>query len=288
MTLVWERAPYTAGSLLVLLALADWSNDDGISWPSMDRLARKARIDRRSAQRIVRQLAKDGVLVIDEGGGRGKQHRYLIQVETVANCRPLAEVETATQVSPLSDEKGDISDTKRATFDVQRATFQAETVTPTSPDPLVEPLEKPSVDPLETREQKFWWELKTNPAYRHVDLEVECGRMRAWLALPKNKSRKMTPAFVLNWLNKIDPPLNGNGHAKADVAPAPVEPKTADWYINSYKTGLKVAPRYDFLKDIFAIPDKAVKEEVLHWWMRGRTQDEIDGANTISSQQVAL
>lgn len=136
MSLVWERAPYTAGSLLVLLALADWSNEEGISWPSMERLAKKARIDKRSAQRIVRQLQKDNVIQIEEGGGRAKQHRFHIQIETVTNCRPLEEVE-----------KGDISGMKTVTNQAQRVTSETETVTPMSPDPLVEPLDDPLVEP---------------------------------------------------------------------------------------------------------------------------------------------
>lgn len=129
MSLVWERAPYSGGSLLVLLALADWANDDGLCWPSIQRLADKTRIDRRSAQRIIRQLEKDGFIKIDEGGGRAKQHRYFIQLETVTKCRPFPEQASA----------------ETATFETQRATSDAETATRTSPDPLVEPLDDPSV-----------------------------------------------------------------------------------------------------------------------------------------------
>lgn len=147
MTLVWERAPYTSGSLIVLLALADWANDDGVAWPSMERLAQKARIDRRSAQRIVRQLEKDGVILIEQGGGRSKQHKYVLQIETAAICRPL----TADVNSDISNIERATFHTERATSDPQRATFDTETATPTSPDPLVEPsdqpLEKPSIEP---------------------------------------------------------------------------------------------------------------------------------------------
>lgn len=288
MSLVWERAPYTAGSLLVLLALADWANDEGWCWPSIPKIASKTRLERRSIQYIIRQLKKDSVIDIEEGRGRGHQHRYRVNVQNLRLLPSLmadeTEAENAQPIAPLVEIKGAIHDTEKAQSVTQKAQSTTEKVQPIAPDPLVEPLDKPSVDPLETREEKFWRELRTNPAYRHIDLEVECGRMRAWLALPKNKSRKMTPPFVLNWLNKIDPPLNGNGHAKAEVPPQPVEPRTADWYINSYKTGLKVAPRYNFLKDIFAIPDKAVKEEVLQWWTRGRTQDEINGTDASCAQ----
>lgn len=143
MTLIWERAPYTAGSLLVLLALADWANDEGVAWPSMERLAEKARVDKRSAQRIVRQLQRDGVLEIEEGGGRARQHKFFIKMERVTNCHPL-KGDTDVTVSEI---KGGISDTERVTFQAERVTSDTETVTPMSPDPLEEPSEEPSVKP---------------------------------------------------------------------------------------------------------------------------------------------
>lgn len=53
-----------------------------------------------------------------------------------------------------------------------------------------------------------WMEsLKINPAYNHINFTIENGRMDAWLALPKNRHRKKTRQFVLNWLNKIERPL---------------------------------------------------------------------------------
>ncbi len=67
---------------------------------------------------------------------------------------------------------------------------------------------------------EFLNSLKANPAYAHINLEVERGKMQAWLALPKNKGRKLTQRFILNWLNKIDPPIRGMP-AKAAVPPMP-------------------------------------------------------------------
>lgn len=60
--------------------------------------------------------------------------------------------------------------------------------------------------PLRAADGGLWLEeLKKNPAYQHINFAVELGKMDAWLALrPK---RKRTKTFVLNWLNKIDPPL---------------------------------------------------------------------------------
>ena len=64
--------------------------------------------------------------------------------------------------------------------------------------------------------------LGKNPAYQHINLTVEIGKMEAWLALPKNAKRIKTRSFILNWLNKIESPMQGgNGNAK----PPPFPPK---------------------------------------------------------------
>lgn len=62
---------------------------------------------------------------------------------------------------------------------------------------------------VEHEEIKFWNSLKENAAYKHINLDVEKGKMTAWLSLPKNKSRRMTKQFVLNWLNKVERPMEG-------------------------------------------------------------------------------
>jgi hypothetical protein len=51
--------------------------------------------------------------------------------------------------------------------------------------------------------------LKTNVAYKHVDIDRELGKMDAWLAMPRNKGRQKTQRFILNWLNKVDVPIEG-------------------------------------------------------------------------------
>lgn len=211
MSLVWERAPYTAGSLIVLLALADWANDEGVAWPSMERLAQKARIDRRSAQRIVRQLEKDGVLEVEHGGGRAKQHKYVLRMETATFCRPLC-----------AKENSDISDIETATFDPQRATFDAETATYVSPDPLEEPLVEPPIEPSEARapakkkiaqlsDEEFLSELEANPTYAGINVRQLNGRMQVWCAV---NGKRPTRRRLVNWLNREDRPIaHGNGNS---------------------------------------------------------------------------
>ena len=64
---------------------------------------------------------------------------------------------------------------------------------------------KPSKPTLTDME---WIEsLKSNPAYQHINFDVENGKMDAWLSLPKNKHRIKTRKFILSWINRQEKPI---------------------------------------------------------------------------------
>lgn len=111
MSKVWDHGPSERGELLVMLALADFSNDDGECWPSVAAIGKKARMDERSARRILRKLEAAGWLSVDVGGGRHGCSKYTINTDTVPpgqNAPPdkmsqkpgQNEPETRTPVSP--------------------------------------------------------------------------------------------------------------------------------------------------------------------------------------------
>lgn len=82
MTQVWKLAPYSEGTLLALLALADWSDDDGICWPKVEQLAEKARLTRSGAQYCLRKLLADGAIEIaKESPGPGKPRTYKLSAQ---------------------------------------------------------------------------------------------------------------------------------------------------------------------------------------------------------------
>jgi len=80
MSKVWKCAPYEGGTLLVLLALADWADDDGLCWPSVPVLAKKARLKDRQTRYALRQLEEDGFISTDEQRGRNHTNRYKINL----------------------------------------------------------------------------------------------------------------------------------------------------------------------------------------------------------------
>jgi len=61
----------------------------------------------------------------------------------------------------------------------------------------------------------FMEALKGNPAYKNINMEKELGKMQAWFLLPKNKGRKLSARFILNWLNKVEQPFGGSYESAA-------------------------------------------------------------------------
>lgn len=77
MTMCIEAKLGTPTRFAVAMALADHADEDGASiYPSIDRIAEKAKVSRRTAQYTLRKLEDEGlVVVVSEGGRRGRDTR---------------------------------------------------------------------------------------------------------------------------------------------------------------------------------------------------------------------
>lgn len=58
---------------------------------------------------------------------------------------------------------------------------------------------------LPLSDEDFIKTLKTNPVYKGIDIDRELGKMDVWLL--EHKGRQKTRRFIINWLNKIDKPI---------------------------------------------------------------------------------
>src|SRR5437763_16906034 len=91
---VWNHSKQKSGRLIVLLKLADFANDQGISGPAVSTLAKYARICERHVQRCLEKLQRDGELKIVHNGGPKGSNLYKI-------CLPLIKREQGdASVSP--------------------------------------------------------------------------------------------------------------------------------------------------------------------------------------------
>ena len=72
MTQLWDNAdPALSGSrLVIMLCLADHANDDGECWPSIDRLAKRARLHRQNVMVHLKELEDAGYITVKRILGR--------------------------------------------------------------------------------------------------------------------------------------------------------------------------------------------------------------------------
>lgn len=79
MSHVWDFGPENQSELLVLLALADHADENGKCWPSMERIARKARMSIRTARRTIRKLEAAGLVSVSVSVGRSS-NQYIVHM----------------------------------------------------------------------------------------------------------------------------------------------------------------------------------------------------------------
>jgi DNA-binding Lrp family transcriptional regulator len=76
MSAIWE-IPLPPTEKLVLLALADAANDEGLCWPSIATIARKSGFSERSVQRSIRAAEGMGLITREEVIGKGCKYRLI-------------------------------------------------------------------------------------------------------------------------------------------------------------------------------------------------------------------
>jgi Helix-turn-helix domain len=88
-TAVWgSKDVVEHSSLLILLALADFANDEGWSWPAIAKLAEMARISDRHARRLLRRLEVKKVVEIEHRIGRNNTNRYRLTLTSLCPVLP--------------------------------------------------------------------------------------------------------------------------------------------------------------------------------------------------------
>lgn len=137
---VWEVAPVNGSDLVVLLALADYGDDEGKNiYPSVPSIAKKARLSVDQARRVIHKLIdEDKVLeLVTAGGWDGKRNRsneYRITLPeggTRADARGSRPREGGTRADASTPPRVDAS------------TVPA----PTRDDPLLEPPSTTTIEP---------------------------------------------------------------------------------------------------------------------------------------------
>lgn len=177
MTQVWKSDAYDGGTLLVLLALADWAADDGTSiFPKVATVGKKARLCPRQVQNCFAQLRADGVLVEVAKAKRGRGTEYRLIIDRVKELR------RKDCVAISSGETGFRKGVKP--------------IAVVGTNPISPPIVEPPVDPSENRHS---------------------GASEAIASLPKGSSERwpeMRKAFADTWPDGF--PASDEARAKAE------------------------------------------------------------------------
>jgi len=209
---VWEHATVAGSYLLTLLAIADWTRDDGTNaYPTIAMLAVKTRLSTRSIQRIIQELEQAGEITIQRSTGRGHANVYSIPLKGV-------------RLSPVKDDvniKGDTNE-ERVTNDTVKGD------TPRDTNRHTQPLEQPSL--LSSKLPEWFETLSEDPrwkgdgperyiatvekAHPGVNLDLEAHAALEWLKTPEGLKKKVLRGFWTNWLknaaSRPTPPRDRN------------------------------------------------------------------------------
>lgn len=100
MAAVWKGSQHSGSALLMMLAIADFSDDKGIAFPSVTTLAEKTRMKPRNANYLLSELQKSGELVIKIGAGRHGTNLYRIALDRLQGVQGVAGVHSGAGVQP--------------------------------------------------------------------------------------------------------------------------------------------------------------------------------------------
>lgn len=156
MSRVWETSVQKANKLLMLLALADNCNDDGWAYPAQTTLAKKVRVNRRNAQKILDALESEHEIVIYNRIGDDAQLHY-------SNVYHLPKYGRADAPKP-HELKGEINRRGVVSPETLRSVARDTTVvSPETHDPSIEPSNESSTKEkdlvsLPGKERNVWYD----------------------------------------------------------------------------------------------------------------------------------
>ena len=145
MSRVWVASESTGSNRLILLAIADFANDEGDAFPSVKTLAKKSRMSERTAQYAIQSLIKSGELRVDKGIGPHGCNLYHVSLGTSPRGAESAGVQNHVS-GGCKVEQGGVQDTTEG---------GAERCTQTVREPSIEPpLEPPTIarEPVKTKD----------------------------------------------------------------------------------------------------------------------------------------
>ena len=167
---------------LILICLANYTDENHLAYPSHSRLAQDAGVERRTVIRAIDRLIELKELTkVEQGGLFDGLHLSNTYRVTLGHSRSDSE----SQGGDLKSQGGCLKVTGGS---------DSESQYPISNNLSLNLKRADSVD------QEFVSELKNKTAYAFLDIDVEIQKMKGWISA--HPGRQLNKQFVLNWLKK--------------------------------------------------------------------------------------
>ena len=102
MAAVWKGSAHSGSSLLMLLAIADFSDDEGQAFPAVSTLAEKTCMKPRNASYVLSDLQAGGELDIRIAAGRNGTNLYRIRLDRLHGLHPVAGVQPSAGLQSVA------------------------------------------------------------------------------------------------------------------------------------------------------------------------------------------
>jgi hypothetical protein len=230
LTKVWDNSEARLGERLVLLAIADYADENGVAFPSIATLARKSQMCDRQVQRCIKELCRIGELSIEEHQGPRGCHIFTItdKVLRVTNCHGCQIV-------------GVTNPAQGVTFTTPGGDILSENASKMSPKPSGTVIE-PSIEPSAGANAGEEGQQRRAGAMPPLDEELEDVYAGTGIPGPERKDRRSVQC------NSSQTPPPG----KRPAPPAPPRPTS----------------KADQLADILSVPGRQHWQEEINALMR--------------------
>lgn len=135
MAAVWKGSQHGGSALLMMLAIADFSDDKGVAYPAVSTLAEKTRMKPRNAHYLLSELQASGELVIKLAAGPRGTNLYRIALDRLHGVQAVAGLHRSAGVQQGAGVQG-----------VARLHHSAEGGAPQCADPLHPSAPEPSLN----------------------------------------------------------------------------------------------------------------------------------------------
>jgi hypothetical protein len=192
----------------VLLALADYANDEGEAWPSIPALAKKSRIGESTLYECIKELEREGWIKVKRASG--KKSSYTVnpsRIWTPPESGPLQNPEMTPPESGLTPPESGVTIRKEPSVNT--------TVSEPSlfPPVVLLPLNDKSEYPIYQHQIDRWQTL-----YPGVNVRQSLNEMIGWCeSHPKNcKTKAGALAFITGWLQRNQNRSKSNGQPRRE------------------------------------------------------------------------